>query len=276
MSSPVTADYLVNDASGALKDNRQGRASVDGWSINLATEASAINAIVGAAKAAQGFVCFTLNLDHLVWLRRSEAFRQAYSRARFVTADGAPVAFMARRQWPEVKRTTGADLLVPLCQAAANADLPIYLFGTCDAALKAASDSLVVNTGGRLRIAGMEAPPQGFDVDSAAADAAMARIAQSGARLCFVMLGAPKQELFATRAVDLKAACGFICVGAAADFIVGQQVRAPRLMQRIGLEWAWRLASDPRRLGRRYLRCAVLFARLDLGYRLRALIPGAR
>ena len=268
-----SVDQTVTGRWTASKDKRQGCASVDGWSINLPSPRAAIDTMISAAKDGQGFSCFTLNLDHLVWLRRSAAFHHAYSRARFVTADGAPVAVMARRQWPELELTTGADLLLPLCDSAADAELPVYLFGTSNEVLAAVSRSISERTGGRIKIVGMESPPQGFDVNGTAAHSAIRRIQRSGAKLCFVMLGAPKQELFSTRAVDMGLKTGFVCVGAAADFIVGHQVRAPKLMRQAGLEWLWRLSTNPRRMGMRYLRCAMLLAKLETVYRMGTLAP---
>ncbi|WP_108682511.1 WecB/TagA/CpsF family glycosyltransferase [Methyloceanibacter sp. wino2] len=237
-------------------------ADVDGQRINVASQAEALDAIVSAAAQGQAFNVFTLNLDHLVKLRQDPAFRAAYSKATLVTADGAPVAMLARRQWPEVERTTGADLFIPLCEAAAKSNLPVFLFGTEDAVLDTVAQRLAHDTAGQISIAGTEAPPRDFRPDSAEADAALDRIRDSGARICFVMLGAPKQELFAARALERGIPCGFVCVGAAADFLTGHQIRAPQLFQKLGIEWLWRLGSHPRRLGMRYARCAVLFAQL--------------
>ena len=239
-------------------------AEVDGWSVNVPTLPAAIDSVIEAASARDGFTCFTLNLDHLVKLRTDAAFQRAYRAARFVTADGEPVARIARRQWPTVRRTTGADMFLPLCQAAADHGLPVYLFGTSPDVLETTKARLAELTGGRLEIAGAEAPPYGFDPAGKEAQACMDRIAASGARLCFVLLGAPKQEVFSAAAVERGVACGFVCLGASADFIAGHQVRAPRAMQSAGLEWAWRLASNPRRLGLRYARCAMLLARIEM------------
>ncbi len=242
-------------------------ASVDGWTVNIPTLDVAISQVIGAARAAESFSCFTLNLDHLVKLREDARFQRAYRAARFVTADGEPVARIARRQWPSVRRTTGADMMLPLCEAAAESDLPVYLFGTSTHVLETTIARLGEITGGKLRIAGYEAPPYGFDPESPAADACMDRIAASGARLCLVLLGAPKQELFAARAVERGVQCGFVCLGASADFVAGHQVRAPLALQTAGLEWAWRLASNPRRLGVRYARCAMLLASIEMNER---------
>jgi N-acetylglucosaminyldiphosphoundecaprenol N-acetyl-beta-D-mannosaminyltransferase len=87
-------------------------------------------------------------------------------------------------------------------------------------------------------------------------------IQRSGARLCFLALGAPLQELFGLRAVDEIYGVAFLPVGAGLDFLAGAQVRCPSWLQRMNLEWAWRLTGDPRRLWLRYFRCAVLFAML--------------
>lgn len=237
-------------------------ARVDGWEINIATLNGAIACIADAAEDRRSFSVFTLNLDHLVKLRRDETFRTAYEQADFVTADGAPVAALARRQGADIQRTTGADLVAPLCQEAARRDLPVYLFGSRDKVLEAAAHELSLRCGGQLKIAGLESPAIGFDPEGPEADAAIERIAASRARLCFVALGAPKQELFAARARARGVRCGFLCIGAALDFIAGEQLRAPRIMQAANLEWLWRLATNPRRLAARYGECALLLADL--------------
>ena len=105
----------------------------------------------------------------------------------------------------------------------------------------------------------------GFDPESEAAIAAGQRVARSGARICFVALGAPKQELFADRMARTNDGVTYVCVGAALDFLSGQQRRAPILFQRTGSEWAYRLLTNPKRMGMRYARCALLYARLRLG-----------
>lgn len=102
------------------------------------------------------------------------------------------------------------------------------------------------------------APPFGFDPESAAADAVIDQIAVSGAGLCLLALGAPKQEILAARAFHRLSGVGFASVGAGLDFIAGRQMRAPVWMRRWALEWVWRLILDPGRLGPRYARCALV------------------
>lgn len=234
-------------------------ATVDGQPINIATLDGAVNAAIEAAREQRGFSLFTLNLDHLVRLRHDPAFRAAYRRATFVTADGMPVAKLAQRQHAAMTRTTGADLVRPLCHEAARLGLPVFFFGASDTTLQTASQRLQREYPG-LIVAGICAPPQGFNPVGKDAEAYAQLIAESGARLCFVALGAPKQELFAEQILIHNAGAGVIAIGAALDFIAGKKSRAPAIFQKTGMEWLWRLGAEPRRLARRYAACATLLA----------------
>lgn len=237
---------------------------VDGWPINLFDLQTAVRQIIAAAQLEKPFTVFTINLDHLVKLGQNEAFRDAYRAADFVSADGAPLAWLARRQNPAVERTTGADLLLPLIEAAASEKLPIFLFGTSPDALAQTRTRLTDSIGGSLQIAGALSPSASFDPRGPEADMAIDSIRRSGAKLCFVALGAPKQEIFAEYARRAGLNCGMICIGAAIDFVAGSQIRSPMFFRQTGTEWVWRLASNPRRLAKRYLDCAVIFAKIAL------------
>jgi N-acetylglucosaminyldiphosphoundecaprenol N-acetyl-beta-D-mannosaminyltransferase len=235
--------------------------------------ASLIAAVEARLEAGRGFTLATLNLDHLVKLRRSAAFRSAYSATDLITADGRPLLALARLMNRPVDLLQGADLIEPLCAVAAERGFPVALYGATDATLAAAGDRLVARHRG-LKIVLRRAPPFGFDPEGPAAKADAARIAESGARLCFVAMGAPKQEIFATRAAQWVPGCGFVSIGAGLDFIAGSQTRAPRLVRRLGLEWFWRMASNPRRLGLRYLLCMALLPSLVLdALRMRRAAP---
>lgn len=236
-------------------------ATVDGQAINLATLDAAVRAVAEKAEEGRGFTLFTFNLDHAVKRRRDQRFRDAYARATFVSADGAPIVAMARRRGAKLDLATGADIVVPLCAEAARRKIPVYFFGSTKASLQQARHELEARFPG-LVICGAESPAFGFDPSSAAADAAGAQIARSGARICFVALGAPKQELFSDRMLRSDHEIGFVCVGAALDFISGAQRRAPEIFRRSRLEWLWRFAGDPRRLALRYGRCIGLLADL--------------
>jgi N-acetylglucosaminyldiphosphoundecaprenol N-acetyl-beta-D-mannosaminyltransferase len=234
---------------------------VEGITVNISSLSEAVTRIGAAARQAHSFCAFTLNLDHCTKLRSDPRFRAAYRRARFVTADGFPIALLGRLAGMRVNRTTGADLAEPVCAEAARSRLPIVLFGPNGKTLHCAKVRLRERIRG-LEIADAFAPGPNFDPESPEADLAIERIRKSSAQICLVALGAPRQEIFAARCVDMVPAMGIVCVGAALDFIAGTETRAPPFFQNNGLEWLWRLLSNPRRLGVRYLRCAAAVPRL--------------
>ncbi len=236
--------------------------SVCGVDITAPDMQTALSEIMRLAKDATPSTVFTLNLDHAVKLQHDARFRAAYDYADVVTADGWPIAWIARKQDARVQRATGADIFLPLVTAAAVAQVPIYLFGTSPAVMARVGADLSLRTDRQIDIAGTLSPSNTFDPEGPEADAAIEKIRRSGAKLCFVALGAPKQEVFAARARQQGLACCMVCVGAALDFIAGEQVRAPKMMRENGLEWAWRLATNPKRLAKRYAQSGLMFAYL--------------
>ncbi|SLN22213.1 UDP-N-acetyl-D-mannosaminuronic acid transferase [Roseivivax jejudonensis] len=214
--------------------------------------------------AGEGFALATLNLDHLVKLARSDRFRAAYAAQDLVTADGNPIVWTARLAGRPVDLVPGADLIVPLSRLAARHAVGVALVGSTASALDAAAAHLESIVPG-LRVVARIAPPMGFDPEGAGAEAVFAELEASGAGMCFVALGAPKQEIFAAVGRRRLPGMGFAAIGAGLDFFAGTQARAPLWVRRVALEWAWRAASHPRRLVPRYAACAALLPRLALG-----------
>ena len=251
---------------------RYGLVEVDGQVITTRDLAEAVRVIKARLMQPRSFMVCTLNLDHLVKLRTDARFRDAYAKAEIVLADGFPIVTFARMKGVALERATGSDLIEPLCREAAVNGLPIYLMGATFETLCTAARTLSKNIPG-LQVAGVYAPPPQFDAISAVADEALAAIRESGARICLVALGAPRQELFSARAVDATSGVCYVGIGASLDFIAGTQTRCPPVLQRLNLEWAWRAASDPRRLVPRYAACAALFAQLYARYAWRNFWP---
>jgi exopolysaccharide biosynthesis WecB/TagA/CpsF family protein len=246
-------------------------ARIDSWRINVPTERWLIERIVQDVSEGRGGTVFTINLDHLAKLRSESDFRAAYERATYISADGMPVVMLARAEGVPIDRVTGADLVQPLSRAAADAAIPVYFFGTSDHVLEQAVARLREQIP-NLVVAGCEAPAMGFDPNGDAARDAACRIAASGAKICFVALGAPKQEIFANTAVCAADGVVYLGIGAALDFLAGHRSRAPRFMQHFGLEWLWRAAQEPRRMVPRYVRSALWLA----GYLVRSLFGMTR
>lgn len=241
----------------ASRAAHQRNLTVDGIRVNIPTMTDAVTSIMAAVKQNRSFLVFTLNLSHVVQMKERGEFYDAYKRAHFVTADGFPIAVLGRMIGIPIKRTTGSDMLVPLCEEASRSDLPIFLLGSDDSTLAKSKQRLLTRFPD-LRIVGSYSPDMPFDPHSADADEAIERIKDSGARLCFLALGAPRQEVFASRCFDRVPGLGLLCFGAALDFLAGTQERAPMFAQRAGLEWAWRAIREPRRLAPRYAQCLAV------------------
>jgi exopolysaccharide biosynthesis WecB/TagA/CpsF family protein len=217
-------------------------------------------------RTGRGFALATLNLDHLVKLRRNPGFRAAYLAQTHVVADGNPVVWLHGLAGRKVGLVPGSELISPLAALAALEGVTVGLLGSTDEVLALASARLLDDHPG-LRVVARLAPPQGFEPGGAVADAMLEELAASGARLCFLALGAPKQEMLAARGFAAHPGIGFVSIGAGLDFIAGAQNRAPPWVRRIAMEWAWRMMLSPRRLARRYLDCALILPGLALAAR---------
>ncbi|MAN56430.1 MAG: WecB/TagA/CpsF family glycosyltransferase [Paracoccus sp. (in: a-proteobacteria)] len=237
--------------------------------INLPDMPALMTEIARRLHKGEGFALATLNLDHLVKLRSDPQFRQAYAEQDLVCADGNPVVWLSRCAGRPVTLVPGSDIVIPLARLAAAEDAPIALVGSTMAALDAAAESLSRAAPG-ITIAARIAPPMGFDPASPSAGRLLEEVQASGARLCFLALGAPKQELLAARGRRETPEVGFASIGAGLDFLAGNQRRAPLWVRRLAMEWAWRMATAPRRLMPRYARCAaILPAELAAALKLR-------
>ena len=246
-----------------LSDRQIGQ--VLGARIDALSWDAALARLLGWAHARDSRYVTICNVHVVVSASRDAAYRDIINGSDMATPDGAPVAWMLRRQgFANQPRISGPDVMWALCERAAKEDLPIYCYGSTevtlallDARLRAAFPALKVT---------MESPP--FRVLTAEEDAAaVARINASGAGIVFVGLGCPKQERWMAEhrgrdALDespLRVNAVMIGVGAAFDFHAGTVQRAPAWMRDNGLEWLHRLASEPGRLWKRYLVTNTLF-----------------
>ena len=225
--------------------------------VNTPSKAALLAEIEARLKAKQGFTVATLNLDHVAKLRRDPAFRDAYSRHSHIVADGNPIVWLARLAGQEMQLAPGSEMVDPVTAIAARLEVPVAFLGSTEVALARAEKELVRRHPG-LRVVARISPPMGFEPTGPVADAALEEIKVSGARLCFLALGAPRQEVFAMRAHAVLPQTGFLSIGAGLDFIAGTQRRAPAWVRAVAAEWLWRLATNPRRLGGRYAACLAI------------------
>lgn len=217
----------------------------------------------------KGFALATINLDHLVKLHSDGAFFGAYAAQDLVVADGNPIVWLSRIAGKPVELMPGSELVVPMTEWATGADRSIALFGSTEEALSASAEALRKAVPD-AKIVCQIAPAFGFDPTGAGAKAALQEIEASGASLCFLALGAPKQERFAAYGREIAPSVGFASIGAGLDFLAGTQTRAPLIVRKVAMEWLWRMLSNPKRLTKRYLECAaILPSQMRAALRLR-------
>lgn len=209
-----------------------------------------------AAQRDSRYVCIC-NAHSVVTAGQDAVFGQVVAAADMATPDGAPVAWVMRKLgFASQQRINGPDLMWRYCAQAAQRGESIYLYGSAPDTLALLQAKLAAAYPG-LVVAGAHSPP--FRALSAAEDAAdVARINAAGAGTVWVSLGCPKQELWmAAHRGRIHAV--MIGVGAAFDYHAGTIQRAPLWMQNAGLEWFYRLVTEPRRLWRRYFVTNTLF-----------------
>lgn len=224
-----------------------------GIAFDNVTMPEALERLTGLVSGGGKHVVTTANVDHVVRLQRDEAFREAYRNASLAVADGMPVVWASRLFGRPLKaRVAGSDLMVQVCALAAARGWSVYFLGGKPGVAERAAENLKHRFGG-LVVAGCDAPPLGFESDVVENHRAIERVKAARPDILFLALGAPKQEKWVTRHLDALPVKVAVCVGAGVDFAAGILRRAPRWMQRAGLEWVWRLAQEPGRLWRRYL-----------------------
>ena len=230
-----------------------------GLRINALSFKEAVDVLCEQVPQRPAKVVVTPNVDHLLSLAEDPDLQRIYSRADFKFADGMPVVWASRclgAALPE--RVTGADLFVALCQQAVARRWRVSILGGTpgqEALLAKRFEEVLPG----LQVA-ILCPAMGFDYRSEEANAAVNWVNGTAPDVVFVCLGFPRQDLWSITYRHRLDAGLVLCVGAAMEFALGFKVRAPRWMQVSGLEWSWRLASEPRKLWRRYLLRGPKFA----------------
>jgi N-acetylglucosaminyldiphosphoundecaprenol N-acetyl-beta-D-mannosaminyltransferase len=225
------------------------RGGVIGAPVTVGNLESVAREIVGLARAGgAGFVCLA-NAYMLTTAALRPALQALLGEARIVASDGRPLVWALRRRgYRDAEQVRGPSLMRRLCAVAGDA--PIYLYGGREGVAARAAARLRAASPG-LRIVGVEAPPQ-LPEQPTVDPGVVRRIRASGARIVLVGLGCPKQELW-MRAYAPHLDAVLVGLGQAFDIAAGAIDEAPAWMQKLGLEWLFRLAHEPRRLWRRYL-----------------------
>lgn len=203
------------------------------------------------------------NVHTVMECHRDPQMRRAVNGAGMATPDGMPLVWLGRKKsGRDVRRVYGPDLMLALCQLSARRGYSHYFYGGAEGIPELLAERLKARIPG-LEVAGGYSPP--FRPLTPEQDARIvSQINAAHPDIVWVGLGTPKQDLWMASHRDRLTAPVLIAVGAAFDFHAGRKKQAPRWMQRSGLEWLFRLVTEPRRLWRRYLVYNPLFVTLVL------------
>jgi N-acetylglucosaminyldiphosphoundecaprenol N-acetyl-beta-D-mannosaminyltransferase len=220
-----------------------------------------------ARRARSRYVCCA-SVNNIMEAHDSAEFREVMNAADLVTSDGMPLVWVLRLLGiRNAARVYGPDLTRHVLRAAEAAGVPVAFYGGSETVL-ASLIRRVQADHPALHIVYAESPP--FRSSTEEEDArTIDALASSGARVIFIGLSTPKQDRW-MHAHRGKIPAVMLGVGAAFDFLAGSKPQAPKWMQSGGLEWLFRLATEPGRLWRRYLRHNPRFALLAVGQLLRA------
>lgn len=192
----------------------------------------------------------TPNVDHMIRFHESAAFRALYAGADYVLLDSRIAArFFRLVHGVRAPVCTGSDLTAALLERVIAPTDRIVLIGGSQ------GQAALLKAKFGLQDLWHHNPPMGFIDDPQAVEACLQFVeAASPFRFCLIAVGSPRQEIIAQRLGERDRARGLsLCIGASVDFLTGAERRAPGWMQRVGLEWLFRLAQNPRRLAWRYL-----------------------
>jgi N-acetylglucosaminyldiphosphoundecaprenol N-acetyl-beta-D-mannosaminyltransferase len=206
------------------------------------------------------FVCVR-DVHGIVESQRSENLRLIHNTAGMVTPDGMPLVWLSHlKGYPAVDRVYGPDLLLAVCEYSLSRGYSHYFYGSDSEVPELLAKNLQSRFPG-LKVVGTYSPP--FRALTAEEDCqVIARINSAHPDIVWVGLSTPKQEYWMAEHIGRLSTPVLIGIGAAFDFHAGIKKQAPRWIQRRGLEWLFRLGSEPRRLWRRYLIDNPLFALL--------------
>lgn len=233
-------------------------ADILGVPVSRITMTDAVMAIRCAIDAEQAQYVCVRDVHGIMRSLEDPALMDIQRRAGLVTPDGMPLVWVARaRGFDDIARVSGADLMEALCDATQDTGIGHFFYG----GREGVAEQLIARLQRRypgITVVGHYCPP--FRPLTPEEDQAVtARIRESGARIVWVGISTPKQEYWMRDHVGRLPGATLLGVGAAFDFHAGTVKRAPRWMREHGLEWLHRLASEPRRLWRRYLVMAPRF-----------------
>ena len=250
IESPTVTTSI--DASRGTRCKWPKKVDVFGVKISVTDYDELVACVVDSAKASQSAAVSLFSVHSVITASDDSELLHKVNTFDAIGPDGQPVRWAMNwlHKTNLTERVYGPETTLRICSAAAEQSVPIFLYGSTTSVLERLSANLMSKYP-KLQIAGCESPPF-RKLTERESDELVERVHNSGAKIFFIGLGCPKQDHFAFEYVG-RLKCVLVAVGAAFDFHAGTKSTAPAWMQKRGLEWLYRLASEPRRLWKRYL-----------------------
>lgn len=221
--------------------------------VDNVTEAEAIEHIEYCINNKKIGHVITPNVDQIVRIEKDTYFKKICDNAELLLVDGHPLIWISKWYKKPIKeKICGSDLVPHLCELASKKGYRVFLLGAADGVALKAADNLRKEYP-NIQIAGVYSPPLGFDKNKAEIEHINNMLKASNVDLLFVGMGVPKQDIFIYENMNKYKIPMSFSIGATIDFIAGKQKRAPRWMTDHGIEWMYRLFSDPKRMFKRYV-----------------------
>lgn len=209
----------------------------------------------------------TPNVDHIVKLEEDKEFQEVYENANLILTDGMPLIWISKiKKTPIKEKVSGSDLFPKVCELAAKKGYRLFLLGAAEGVADTAARNLEQKYDG-LNVVGTYSPSYGFEKNEDEIKHIINIVREANPDILAVGLGAPKQEKFIYKYKDELNVPISLAIGASIDFEAGNINRAPKWVQKIGMEWFFRLCKEPKRMFRRYLVDDIKILKLIWRYR---------
>ena len=231
------------------------------WGVPLTpfTRAQAVEAVAALVRAGPPSYFITASTHYAMLTAEVAELRAVNENAAFVVADGKPLVWASRLlKTPLPERVAGSDMIFDLCELSAKEGFRVFFLGAPPGIADEAARRLSEKFPG-LVVAGTECPPF-RDLTLAEHEALIGRIRAARPDILFLAFGQPKGEIWLKDNLEALGVPVSVQIGASLDFASGRVRRAPKFLQKIGMEWAFRLALEPRRLLPRYAKNARFIA----------------
>ena len=194
----------------------------------------------------------TPNVDQIVRMETDSYFKEICDNAELLLTDGHPLLWIAKwYKTPIKEKICGSDLVPKLCEVAAKKGYSVFFLGAAPGVAQKAAEKLKEQHHD-LKVTGVYSPPIGFEKDRDELNKINQMLYDSHADMLFVGMGVPKQDIFIYENMQKYQIPMSFSIGGTIDFIAGEQKRAPKWVNKIGMEWFYRLCQSPKRMFKRY------------------------